>query len=98
MDIPELQRTFERELASAAGEADVRALRDRYLARKGGIASTLLKDVAAAPPDERKSLGQAANQFKQRVEGAIEAALAAIVETSSAREARGNAIDVTLPG
>ena len=98
MDIPELHRTFERELASAAGEAELRALRDRYLARKGGIASTLLKDVAAAPPEQRKTLGQAANQFKQHVEATIAHALTAMGEAARARAVRANAIDVTLPG
>jgi phenylalanyl-tRNA synthetase alpha chain len=98
MDIPELQRTFEGELAAAAGEAGVRALRDRYLSRKGGIASALLKDVAAAPPDQRKALGQAANQFKQHVETAIDNALARLAEAATARAARANALDVTLPG
>jgi phenylalanyl-tRNA synthetase alpha chain len=98
MDIPELHRTFERELASAAGEADVRALRDRYLARKGGIASALLKDVAAAPPESRKALGQAANQFKQQVEAALDERMAVLAAAARARDARATALDVTLPG
>jgi phenylalanyl-tRNA synthetase alpha chain len=98
MDIPDLQRTFERELASTASEADLRALRDRYLARKGGVASTLLKDVASAPAEARRALGQAANQFKQSVEAAIEQRFAALAESTRERGRRANAIDVTLPG
>jgi phenylalanyl-tRNA synthetase alpha chain len=98
MDIPDLQRTFERELASIASEADLRALRDRYLARKGGVTSALLKDVASAPADQRRALGQAANQFKQSVEAAIEQRLAAIAESARERDRRVHAIDVTLPG
>jgi phenylalanyl-tRNA synthetase alpha chain len=98
MDIPDLQRTFERELASIASEADLRALRDRYLARKGGVTSALLKDVASAPADQRRALGQAANEFKQSVEAAIEQRLAAIAESARERDRRVHAIDVTLPG
>jgi len=98
MDIPDLQRTFERELASIASEADLRALRDRYLARKGGVASNLLKDVASAGADERRTLGQAANQFKQHVEAAIASAQASLAAVSADRERRANAVDVTLPG
>jgi hypothetical protein len=47
MDISSLKQQFDAELAAAASEADLRALRDRYLARKGGLLSTLLKDVAS---------------------------------------------------
>src|SRR5215471_26530 len=98
MDIPDLQRTFERELASIASEADLRELRDRYLARKGGVASNLLKDVASAGADERRTLGQAANQFKQHGEAAIASAQASLAAVSADRERRANAVDVTLPG
>jgi phenylalanyl-tRNA synthetase alpha chain len=95
MDIASLQRQFDVELSAVTGEADLRALRDRYLARKGGIASTLLKDVAAAPAAERRALGQAANEFKQHVEAAIKAHIG---EAVSGRKSRVDAIDVTLPG
>src|SRR5215471_6429458 len=98
MDIPDLQRTFERELASIASEADLRELRDRYLARKGGVAANLLKDVASAGADERRTLGQAANQFKQHGEAAIASAQASLAAVSADRERRANAVDVTLPG
>jgi phenylalanyl-tRNA synthetase alpha chain len=93
MDVDSLEQQFEAELARAASEADVRALRDRYLARKGGVVSGLLRDVAAAPADERRALGQAANELKRRVEQAIDARLAA-----AAKKPAADAIDVTLPG
>ena len=50
-------------------------MRDRYLARKGGLISTLLKAVASAPADERPALGQAANQLKQHIDAALTARL-----------------------
>jgi hypothetical protein len=51
MDISSLKQQFDREMADAASEADLRSLRDKYLARKGGAVSNLLKDVASAPAD-----------------------------------------------
>jgi len=93
MDIAELQRTVERDLASIQSEADLRAIRDRYLARKGGILSTLLKELASAPVDERKTRGAALNALKHYVETHIEAA-----QQQIAQRPRGSAIDVTLPG
>jgi phenylalanyl-tRNA synthetase alpha chain len=93
MDIALIRQQFDRELASAASEGDLRALRDKYLARKGGIVSNLLREVASAPPDRRPALGKLANELKQHVEAQI-AALGA----ASARRPAGDAVDVTLPG
>jgi len=94
MDISSVRAQFERELAAAASEADLRALRDRYLARKGGLVSTLLKDVASAPPDQRPGLGRDANLLKQHIEETLKARLA---EAALSRPVV-DAIDVTLPG
>ena len=94
MDIPSLQQQFDRDLAAAASEADVRALRDRYLARKGGLVSALLKDVASAPADARPALGRDANILKQHIDTTLTERLA----QASARRPAGDAIDVTLPG
>jgi phenylalanyl-tRNA synthetase alpha chain len=94
MDIPSLKQQFDRDVAAAAGEADLRALRDRYLARKGGVVSTLLKDVAGAPVEQRPALGRDANQLKQH----IEAQLAERLAHAAANRPAGDAVDVTLPG
>jgi phenylalanyl-tRNA synthetase alpha chain len=94
LGISSLRAQFERELATAASEADLRALRDRYLARKGGLVSTLLKDVASAPPDQRPALGRDLNLLKQHIEETLKARLA---EAALSRPVV-DAIDVTLPG
>src|SRR5689334_18450612 len=93
MDIDELQRTVERDVASIKTEADVRAIRERYLARKGGVISTLLKDLATAPVEQRRALGSALNGLKQFAEAQLDAAQQALVSRP-----RADAIDVTLPG
>jgi phenylalanyl-tRNA synthetase alpha chain len=94
LEISSLRAQFERELAAAASEAELRALRDRYLARKGGLVSSLLKDVASAPPAERPALGRDANLLKQQ----IEAALTERLTLAAAARPSADAIDVTLPG
>jgi phenylalanyl-tRNA synthetase alpha chain len=93
LEISAVRAQFERDLAGAASEAELRALRDRYLARKGGLISNLLKSVASAPPDTRRTLGQAANELKQYVETTVAERFA----QAAARPAV-DAIDVTLPG
>ena len=94
MEISSLRAQFERELAAAASEAELRALRDHYLARKGGLVSNLLKDVASAPPAERPALGRDANLLKQQ----IETALTERLTLAAAARPSADAIDVTLPG
>jgi phenylalanyl-tRNA synthetase alpha chain len=93
-DVDALREQFDRELAGAASEADVRAVRDRYLSRKGGLVSALLKSLGQAPADDRPRLGQLVNQLKVDIESRLEEKLAA---ASAARPPAG-AVDVTLPG
>jgi phenylalanyl-tRNA synthetase alpha chain len=56
--------------------------------------STLLKDVAGAPVEQRPALGRDANQLKQH----IEAQLAERLAHAAANRPAGDAVDVTLPG
>jgi phenylalanyl-tRNA synthetase alpha chain len=93
VDIAALKDRFEADLASAATEPELRAVRDRYLARKGGLVSTLLKEVAGAPAEERPQLGRQANELKQIIETRVADRL-----TQAASRPRVDAVDVTLPG
>jgi phenylalanyl-tRNA synthetase alpha chain len=92
--IDSLRAQFTADLTHASGEAELRAVRDRYLARKGGLVSGLLKTLGTAPPDERPRLGQLVNSLKVEIESALEERLAA---ATAARPPKG-AVDVTLPG
>ena len=57
MDIASLQLQFESDLDRAAGDVELRAVRDKYLSRKNGLIQAFLKTVATAPPDVRPALG-----------------------------------------
>jgi phenylalanyl-tRNA synthetase alpha chain len=92
--IASLREQFTRDLSAGANEADLRAVRDRYLARKGGLVSGLLKSLGSAAPDERPRLGQLANALKQEIETELDARVAA---AAAARPPQGS-VDVTLPG
>jgi phenylalanyl-tRNA synthetase alpha chain len=93
MDIAELQRGIERDIESIRNAADLRAVRDRYLSRKSGVISLELKALASAPPEERRTLGQALNGLKQLAEQRLDAA-----EKALAARPPADALDVTLPG
>jgi phenylalanyl-tRNA synthetase alpha chain len=93
-DMDRLRQEFRDELCRIASEADLKRARDRFLGRKGGVVATLMKTVASATPDERRTLGQLANAFKAE----IEQALSARQEQLAAARAPIGAVDVTLPG
>ncbi len=92
--LDDLRAQFTADLDAARSEPDLKALRDRYLGRKGGAISALMKTLAAAPVDQRPALGQEINELKREVESALEARATAVAAT---RRPAG-AVDVTLPG
>jgi len=92
--IDPVRAEFTAALAAAATDADLKALRDQYLGRKGGAIAGLMKAVAALPADERPALGRLANELKQEIEAAIDAKRDAL---ASSRPPAG-AVDATLPG
>jgi phenylalanyl-tRNA synthetase alpha chain len=92
--IDALRADFERDLAEATSAAALRAVRDRYLARKGGRVSGLLKALGSAPPDARPRLGKLANDLKQQIESRLDERMAATADA----EPPAGAVDLTLPG
>jgi phenylalanyl-tRNA synthetase alpha chain len=92
--VAELRAEFDRALAGARSTDDLRRLRDHFLGRKQGRLTSLLKAVGSAPAEERRALGQQANELKQ----SIEAALAAREAEAAASAPVAGAVDITLPG
>ena len=92
---PERARAlFRDELGDVRSDADLQALRTRWVGRKGSWVAFFMEQLATATPEVKKTLGRAANELKKEVEAAIaerEAQLAA-----SRRPA--GAVDITLPG
>jgi phenylalanyl-tRNA synthetase alpha chain len=94
LSIPDLQHQFAADLAAVRTDADLKALRDKYLGRKSGAITALMKSLGAASPDERPALGAAINALKLQIETALDERTAAL---ASSRRPAG-AVDVTLPG
>ena len=92
--IDALRVDFERDLASATTVAALRGVRDRYLSRKGGLVSGLLKSLGSAPADVRPRLGKLANDLRQQIESQLDERIAA----AEADRPPANAVDLTLPG
>jgi phenylalanyl-tRNA synthetase alpha chain len=85
---------FREDLAQVRSDAELQALRNRWLGRKGSWVAAFMESVGKAPPEEKRARGQQANELKKSVEAALAEREAAV---SAARRPAG-AVDVTLPG
>ena len=92
--VEELQQQFNAALETASTPADLKALRDEFLSRKHGRVTMLVKSIATAPPEERRTLGAAANTLKKQIEETLDARDAALLASARPKDA----LDVTLPG
>jgi phenylalanyl-tRNA synthetase alpha chain len=95
--LEELYRQAEAELKAAAGEADLLAVKTKYLGRKG-LLTAALRQVSQAPADVRPALGRRANEIKEMLAARIEAALQDLAAGSKEAALLEERIDVTLPG
>ena len=85
------------EIAACRAEADLEAVRIRYLGRKG-LLTQVVRGLATVPPAERPALGALVNQAKEAVEAAVAAAGERLAAERLARSLAHERIDVTLPG
>ena len=85
------------EIASCRTEAELEAVRIRYLGRKGSL-TQVVRGLATVPPDERPALGALVNQAKEAVEAAVARASEQLAAERLAHSLAHDRIDVTLPG
>lgn len=64
--LEELLKEFESALAPLNTEAEVLALKGRFVGKKGGV-SAVLKGLASATPEERRQIGPFANTVKESI-------------------------------
>jgi phenylalanyl-tRNA synthetase alpha chain len=93
-----LGREFEAAASSVADPGALQAVRDRFVGRKSGAVSALMKALGGLAEAERREAGQELNALK----GAIEARLDALAGSLDARRReealRRERLDTTLPG
>jgi phenylalanyl-tRNA synthetase alpha chain len=85
---------FKEDLDASASTQDGQAVRDRYLGRKGSVLAEWMERLAAAPPPNKRELGQLTNALKQE----LETRWTSYLEARQATAKPAHAIDVTLPG
>ncbi|RMH46308.1 MAG: phenylalanine--tRNA ligase subunit alpha, partial [Alphaproteobacteria bacterium] len=95
-NLEELRSRFLAEIAAAADEQALEALRVRALGRKGEI-SQLMRMLGQMSPEERQRLGPVLNALKDEIAAAIAAARAALADRALAERLAGEWLDLTLP-
>ena len=75
--VDDVRAAFAAELRVATSSDELQELRNRYLGRKRGAVTALLKSVAAASPEVRRELGREANALKREIEQELAARRAA---------------------
>jgi phenylalanyl-tRNA synthetase alpha chain len=93
--VRDIRRQFDRDLASARDPAAVQEVRVRYIGRRAGLLTALLKDLRIVPEARRSSAGKAVNDLKVHVETALDAAAA---RHRAGRRVPAGTIDLSLPG
>ena len=71
--VDDVRAAFRAELDRATAPDQLQELRHRYLGRKRGAVTALLKSVSQAAPETRRDLGRRANALKQEIEQALAA-------------------------
>ena len=71
--VDQVRAAFLAELEQADSPDQLQELRNRYLGRKRGAVTALLKSVAQAPSEARRERGRQANALKQEIERALAA-------------------------
>ena len=92
-----LAKSAELEIGTTSEPAAVEALRVRYLGKKGEL-SGVLGGMGKLAPEERRSLGEVANQVKAQIEQLLAAAHVRAEDHALEAELDRPALDVTLPG
>jgi phenylalanyl-tRNA synthetase alpha chain len=94
--IDRLRQAFEEDCAAITGTETWKTVRDKYLAREGGLITGALKKLRDLPKEERPAFGQAMNELRTFVEDKLQERFqsAKIEELSRKRQT----VDVTRPG
>ena len=93
-----LQAEFEAALRAAPDAAGLQSVRGRFLGRKSGAVTALLKSLGSLANEARREAGRELNQLKDDLEARLEVARTSIASRLSRDRLARESIDVTLPG
>ena len=95
----DLLSALDAEAAAIRGDNDYKIFRDRWLARKDGIA-TQINDLwlKGAPKEAKRDAGQTVNELKNKIEAVVDATQNRLKGSAAANRLAAERVDITLPG
>jgi phenylalanyl-tRNA synthetase alpha chain len=96
--VRKLREEFEAALREAVDASALQGVRDRYVGRKSGAITALMKSLAGLAADARKDAGQELNALKEHVEARLEDARRRLETRVRDERLARERVDVTLPG
>ena len=96
-DIEGIESSALRELEAASESGELDRWRIAYLGRRGRL-TQILRSLGGLPPEERGSVGAAANRTKATLEERLAERVRAAAKSQMDAKLAEGAIDVTLPG
>lgn len=96
--IDRIKREFSAELAAVESLPKLGPVRDKYLSRKSGTVTLLMKELQSVPAELKREFGQRLNALKGEVETALDARERQLAESSLSARLLADRLDVTLPG
>lgn len=94
--IEDLRRRFDEEFETISDMETWKSVRDKFLAREGGIVTAEMKKLRDLPKEERPAFGQAMNRLRSSVKKQLEQKQSEL--KASAVSGGGASVDVTRPG
>ncbi|MEM7520916.1 MAG: phenylalanine--tRNA ligase subunit alpha, partial [Pseudomonadota bacterium] len=92
----DLKQKYLSEIADAADESALEALRVAAVGKKGEV-SLKMRELGKMTPEERQMAGPALNAFKDEINAALAAKKAALSDAALDERLRSEWLDVTLP-
>ncbi|HEX6736761.1 MAG TPA: phenylalanine--tRNA ligase subunit alpha, partial [Vicinamibacteria bacterium] len=96
--VDDVRVSFEAALAAAKDAPSLQALRDRFLGRKSGVVTDLLKSLGALAKEARAEAGSQLNALKADIEERLTAAKALLEGSDREERLARERLDLTLPG
>ncbi len=84
------------QVADSQSEADIEALRVKYLGKKGEL-TAILKQMGSLSPEERPKMGALVNEAKQELEALISDKKTELKSAEQLKKLAEETIDITLP-
>ena len=92
-----IKELAEKELSQTLGNADLDALKIKFLGKKGEL-TAILKQMGKLSAEERPVIGQLANEIRYQLETEIEERRKQLKEKELEIKLKEERIDVTMPG